>query len=298
MDIERWFRFDEVDRSLSLLPLPARRVLDNFGLKLSLMAWRSLSFEDRQALVRLGSQPKVDQSAARPILAKAVPQPDACDKLEDPDASVVPGFLSSALGIERAIAQELWGALHPLERWVLCKCANGKRAERLDSAFEEIIRQRSVLSHLNAAGEAHMVAIGAKPVTLRRALAASVVSLSEAAFSSLLTGNSAKGDVLGTARLAGIMAAKQTAQLIPLCHPLALSKVTIALAPNTTDHTVTITAEVEAMERTGVEMEALVAVSVAALTLYDMLKAIDKRIVIERTRLLEKSGGKSGDFRA
>jgi cyclic pyranopterin phosphate synthase len=298
MDIERWFRFDDAERNLALLPLAARRVLDHLGLKLSLGAWQSLTLEDRQALIRLGSQTQVDHSAAKAILQKSSPKPDDCTKFEDPDASVVPAFLSNALGKERSLSQAIWGELHPIERWALCKVASGRSRERLDLAFTEIVQEPLGLSHLNAAGEAHMVSIGAKAATLRRALASSIVTMSEAAFRCLLAGDSAKGDVLGTARLAGIMAAKQTAQLIPLCHPLALSRVTITLAPNAVDCAVAITAEVEAMERTGVEMEALVAVSVAALTLYDMLKAVDKGIVIKQTRLLEKCGGKSGDFRA
>ncbi len=152
------------------------------------------------------------------------------------------------------------------------------------------------LSHLDASGQANMVDVSAKQATRREAVAAARVRMSQATFEAIEAGNAPKGDVLGTARLAGIMAAKQTAQLIPLCHPLPLQKVSVQLMPDPHLPGYEILAEVVTKAETGVEMEALTAVSVAALTLYDMAKAIEKSIQIECIRLLSKTGGKSGDY--
>jgi cyclic pyranopterin phosphate synthase len=156
----------------------------------------------------------------------------------------------------------------------------------------------SKLSHLDRTGSAHMVDVSAKPATARVAKAEGRVVMSAEAFRALIAGEAKKGDVLGTARLAGIMAAKRTAELIPLCHALPLSKIAVDFAPDETSRSVTITAEARTVAQTGVEMEALTAVSVAALTLYDMLKAVDKGMRIEGIRLIEKSGGKSGRHKA
>ncbi|MBX3564882.1 MAG: cyclic pyranopterin monophosphate synthase MoaC [Sphingomonas sp.] len=152
------------------------------------------------------------------------------------------------------------------------------------------------LTHLNAAGEAHMVDVAGKPVTAREAVATGRITMSAEAARAIREGSVKKGDVLATARIAGIMAAKKTAELIPLCHPLPLTRVAIDLAPDETGVTVTATAATEA--QTGVEMEALTATTVALLTLYDMAKALDKAMVIGEVRLLSKSGGKSGDWQA
>ncbi|VDC31216.1 cyclic pyranopterin monophosphate synthase MoaC [Pseudogemmobacter humi] len=153
------------------------------------------------------------------------------------------------------------------------------------------------LSHFDAKGQAHMVDVGGKSVTDRVAVAEGWVLMTPATLA-LAAGGAAKGDVLGTARLAGIMAAKRTADLIPLCHPLPLSKVAIELIPDAARGGVRIEATVATSGRTGVEMEALTAVSVAALTVYDMLKAAEKSMRIEGIRLLRKEGGKSGTFEA
>ena len=142
-----------------------------------------------------------------------------------------------------------------------------------------------------------MVDVSAKEATHRQAVAAGLVRMSKATFEAIQAGNAPKGDVLGTARIAGIMAAKQTAQLIPLCHPLPLHKVEVRLEADPRLPGYQIEAEVVTKAETGVEMEALTAVAVAALTLYDMAKALDKSIEIESIRLLSKTGGKSGDYR-
>ncbi len=154
------------------------------------------------------------------------------------------------------------------------------------------------LTHFDAAGQAHMVDVSAKAVTARQAVAQGQVVMAPATLARALEGSAKKGDVLGVARLAGIMAAKRTADLIPLCHPLALSRVALDLAPDPDLPGIRIRATVATSGRTGVEMEALTAVSVAALTIYDMLKAVEKSMRIEGIRLVRKSGGKSGDYEA
>ena len=153
----------------------------------------------------------------------------------------------------------------------------------------------SPLSHVNRRGRVQMVDVGAKPETAREALAACEVHMSARARRAIRTRAVQKGDPLQTARLAGIMAAKRTAEWIPLCHTLALTHVDVTLTPAAWGYR--ITAKVATVGRTGFEMEALVAAGAAALTLYDMLKAADRAIVIDRLRLLEKRGGRSGTYR-
>ncbi|WP_425308259.1 cyclic pyranopterin monophosphate synthase MoaC [Ammonicoccus fulvus] len=155
--------------------------------------------------------------------------------------------------------------------------------------------QGSGLTHLDAAGHAHMVDVSAKQVTARTATAAGTVKLSESCVALLRSGGVPKGDALAVARIAGIQGAKKTPDLVPLCHPLMVSGVAVEL--EVVDHGVDITATVKTTERTGVEMEALTAVSVAALTVIDMVKAVDKLAVIDNIRVLAKSGGRSGDWR-
>ena len=156
----------------------------------------------------------------------------------------------------------------------------------------------SKLSHLDEKGAARMVDVSQKPLAAREASAEAIVALSPEAFAAVMDGTAPKGDVLAAARIAGIMAAKKVPDLIPLCHPLAVSKASIEFEPNEERHAIRILASVATSGRTGVEMEALTAASVAALTLYDMIKAVDKSAVIEQVRLLAKSGGKSGDYKA
>ena len=153
----------------------------------------------------------------------------------------------------------------------------------------------SGLTHLNEKGEAHIVDIGDKPVTRRRAVAQAVLSGQAETIATILGGGLKKGDALAVARIAGIMAAKKTAELIPLCHPIPLTKVSVEIT-GTSDTSIRIVATAETTGQTGVEMEALIAASTAALTLYDMAKAIDRAMVVSEMCLVEKSGGKSGDF--
>ncbi len=154
------------------------------------------------------------------------------------------------------------------------------------------------LSHLNTRGEAVMVDVSDKAVTTRTAVAEGFVAMAAATLALVTSGTAKKGDVLATARIAGIMAAKRTHELIPLCHPLAITKVTVDLEPQANPPGIHVRAEVKVGGQTGVEMEALTAVSVTCLTLYDMLKAAQKDMVIGPIRLIEKTGGKSGPFRA
>ncbi len=153
------------------------------------------------------------------------------------------------------------------------------------------------LSHITASGEAHMVDVSDKAVTTRVAVAEGRVVMKPETLALCLSGDAKKGDVLGTARIAGIMAAKKTHELIPLCHPLLISKVTLDLTPDEKLPGVHVRAEVKVGGQTGVEMEALTAVSVACLTIYDMLKAVDRFMTIEAIGMTEKRGGKSGDWR-
>lgn len=154
------------------------------------------------------------------------------------------------------------------------------------------------LTHLDDAGRARMVGVGEKPETARGAIAEAWVQLSAHAFELVVTGGGPKGDALQIARIAGIAAAKRTADLIPLCHPLRIAKVELQAEPEAASHRVRLVARVEAVDRTGVEMEALTSASVAALTLYDMIKAVDRGARVDGIRLLEKWGGRSGHYQA
>ena len=149
-------------------------------------------------------------------------------------------------------------------------------------------------THIDESGAARMVDVGKKDATRRTATASGRIRMLPETLSAVLSGNAPKGDVLGTARIAGIMAAKRTSDLIPLCHPLALDSVTLDFEPF--DHGIEVTATISLSGKTGVEMEALTAASVALLTLYDMAKALEKGMVIEEVRLVQKTGGKSGDW--
>ena len=155
---------------------------------------------------------------------------------------------------------------------------------------------KAALTHIGASGEAHMVDVGAKAETARGAVAEGSVAMAPATLRMILDGNAKKGDVLGTARIAGIMAAKKTHELIPLCHPLMLNKVSVEIDPDESLPGLRVRATASVTGKTGVEMEALTAVSVACLTIYDMAKAVDRGMIISGIRLLEKSGGKSGDW--
>ena len=155
----------------------------------------------------------------------------------------------------------------------------------------------SEFTHFDESGQARMVDVGEKPITERKAVARGRIRMQPETLQLIIGGDAKKGDVLGVARLSGIMAAKRTCELIPLCHPLRLTSVTVDFTPDTDSSEIVIMANVNARDRTGVEMEALVAVSTAALTIYDMCKSYDRGMIIDDIRLLMKSGGKSGLYR-
>ena len=156
--------------------------------------------------------------------------------------------------------------------------------------------ETSVLTHFDAQGQAHMVDVSGKTATHRVALAQGRIVMNAATLNLILTGTAKKGDVLGVARIAGIMAAKKTSDLIPLCHPLALTRVALEFETDLASATITCRVTVETIGPTGVEMEALTAVQVALLTIYDMCKAVDRGMQITDVRVLEKHGGKSGSY--
>ncbi len=156
----------------------------------------------------------------------------------------------------------------------------------------------TVLTHIDSSGEARMVDVSAKAETERVAVAEGAVIMRGETLDMIVAGNAKKGDVLGTARIAGIMAAKRTHELVPLCHPVALAGIRVELTPDPSLPGIRIEATAKVRGQTGVEMEALTAVSVAALTIYDMAKAVDRGMRITDLRLLQKSGGASGDYRA
>jgi cyclic pyranopterin phosphate synthase len=155
----------------------------------------------------------------------------------------------------------------------------------------------SKLSHIDDKGQARMVDVSEKAVTDRTAIAEGFIAMAPETLALIETGGSKKGDVLAAARIAGIMAAKKTHELIPLCHPLAITKATVTFQPSQAPAGISVTAEVKVSGQTGVEMEALTAVSVACLTIYDMLKAADKGMTISGIRLMEKTGGRSGTYK-
>ena len=173
-----------------------------------------------------------------------------------------------------------------------------RNTSRGNTSKDKTSKGGTALTHIDTSGEARMVDVSAKPATERIAIAEGRVVMRKATLDLIVSGNAKKGDVLGTARIAGIMAAKRTSDLIPLCHPLALSKVTLDITPDNKLPGCIVRATVKVTGRTGVEMEALTAVSVACLTIYDMIKAVERGVRLESIHLVEKKGGKSGHYRA
>ena len=290
------YAFEEIDESLKLLPLAARRALDLAGAKVSLAAWQTLPQGVRRELTQLGCAPSVNVDAVQALLERTGVARQRVDGFSDPAAHEVPASLSKALGPGRPLAAGTWVALSPLDRYALAKVASRGRETRLMQAYQEIVGASGFSSHLGPGGDVRMVDISAKEPTRRRAVAESSVGMSDTAFAALLERRTEKGDVLATARVAGIMAAKRTWELIPLCHPLSLTHCEVSLELVQSEQRVVVTASTEVIARTGAEMEAMLAATTAALTIYDMLKGIDRRMVVGPTRLMAKSGGKSGDF--
>jgi cyclic pyranopterin phosphate synthase len=283
----RVYLFERIDDSLDLVPLAARRALDAAGIKISLDVWQKAPLATRHAITTLGGAEQVQASTVHAVVVGAKVPWSQVPSAEEPSPDAVPAELSSA------VTELSWRALDPLDRYSLWKVARGKHpAEVLPRACAEIV---PLSTHVGVRGEAHMVDVAGKQVTSRRAVARARVTMAAATLARLRAGDVAKGDVLATARIAGIQAAKRTADLIPLCHSIALTRVTIELSLDAHEDAVAIEATAEALDRTGVEMEALTGASVAALTVYDMLKSVDRgmRITVE---LAEKAGGKTGTW--
>jgi cyclic pyranopterin monophosphate synthase len=290
------YRFDEVDAGLELLPMAARRALDHAGKKVSLRDWKERTVIWREQLVRLGGESVVDVASVLQLIgAAAVPNTDI-EVCEDPSANTVPDAVRRAFGAARPIPDATWSALSPLDRYALTKVSVKARPDRLERAYVEIVGQSAISNHLEPSGGVRMVNVGEKPVTKRTATAETWVKLSPDALERLVKGDGPKGDVFGVARIAAIQAAKKTPDLIPLCHTLALTKVSVEFDVSREASTLRIAVTVQANDRTGVEMEALTAVSVSALTVYDMLKSVDRGMVIGPIQLLEKQGGRTGDY--
>jgi cyclic pyranopterin phosphate synthase len=196
------------------------------------------------------------------------------------------------LGASRPLDKARWRDLHPLDRYVLVKYS--AKPERLALAYDAVVAP--TLTHVSSSGEAHMVDVGAKVESARRAVASACVRTTPGVVQTVLSGAASKGDVLAAARIAGILAAKRTSALIPLCHPVRTTRAAVDFEAIVEQGEVRVRATVEAVDRTGVEMEALVAAGVASLTLYDMIKSADRWATIDALRLDSKSGGKSGDI--
>jgi molybdenum cofactor biosynthesis protein MoaC len=296
------FGFEQQTRDLELMPIAARRALDTAGLRLSLDAWRALSVADRSALIDSGSRASVPVPRVEGLLGRARPAPERIAPQADP--AEIPADLADALGVLADRLEPRWPLLSGLERYALAKLARpghldpDARQARLVAAFREIVEPKGEkLTHLNDAGDAHMVNVSEKPKTGRLAVAEAFVSMKPETLALLASGTTPKGDVLAAARIAGIQAAKRTPELIPLCHAIALTGVEVDLELRTEPPGVAVKASARAFDRTGVEMEAMVAASIASLTLYDMLKAVDRGMSVKNVVLSHKSGGRSGDFR-
>jgi cyclic pyranopterin phosphate synthase len=284
------YAFEGIDETLPYLPLAARRVLDRLGRKLSLEGWLSLGVDERRRIVKAGAGAAVGADVSS-MVDLAVPAAARIDPVDEPSATCPERRLARALGTHRPIHEARWQALRPLDRYALAKCAS--KPEKLARAYDEIVRAPS-LSHLTGDGEAHMVDVAAKAMTPRRAVAGAVVRTTRAVIEAIAAGDVAKGDVMAVARVAGILAAKRTADLVPLCHPVHTTGVSVEFEADSDRGELRIRATAEAIDRTGVEMEAMTAAGVASLTVYDMIKSADRWAIIDGWRLESKSGGKSG----
>jgi cyclic pyranopterin phosphate synthase len=290
MAIPGVYAFEAIDDTLPFVPLAGRRCMDALGRKLSLKGWLSLSLEERLRVVHAGAKVPVAEEALV-LLDAATPAPERVPAQPDPDETAPPPDLVEALGPSRPLQVAEWRALRALDRYALCKSAG--KPEKLARAYDAIARPS--LTHLTATGAAHMIDVAAKAETARRAVAAASVRTTRPVVEAIARGAVSKGDVVAVARVAGILAAKRTAELIPLCHPVRTTHATVDVELDAARGEVRVRAIVEAVDRTGVEMEAMVAASIASLTVYDMIKGADRWATIEGVRLEAKSGGKSGD---
>ena len=286
------YPFESIDDALAFMPLAARRALDVLGRKLSLEGWHSLSLEDRRRVVGAGAGENVDPDAAA-VVDRATPSPSRSRSQPDPDASVTPSELAVSLGTTRPLDEARWRRLSALDRYVLVKVTS--KPEKLALAYDQIVGVS--LSHISASGEARMVDVGEKAETRRRAVASACVRTTRSVVEAIAARSIAKGDVLAAARIAGILAAKRAPELVPLCHPVRTTHAAIDFELDAARGEVRVRGTIEAVDRTGVEMEAMLAASVASLTVYDMIKSADRWATIAAVRLESKSGGKSGDVK-
>ncbi|HXX68116.1 MAG TPA: cyclic pyranopterin monophosphate synthase MoaC [Polyangiaceae bacterium] len=294
------YAFEGIDDALPIMPLAARRLLDATGRKLSLEGWLSLPVESRRAIVLAGAAIRAAGTGAEgtadsdcgDCLARAVPAASFVARIDEPGDVHVPSGLTAALGPSRPLDDARWRALSALDRYALAKCS--AKPERLERAYDEIVRTAR-LTHVSRSGDAHMVDVAEKRITSRRAVASATIRTTTAVVRAIAEGSVSKGDVLAAARIGGIMASKRTAELIPLCHPVQTTSARVDLDLDEARGQIVVVASVEAVDRTGVEMEAMVAASIASLTIYDMIKGSDRWAVIAAVRLERKSGGRSGD---
>lgn len=285
------YAFESETRAQGWLPLAARRALDRAGEKLSLEGWRSLDDRNQRALAQAGLLDDVPTAIVHAIAASAVPPPRVIEPVEDPIEP--PGALRETLGPARPLTEESWRALRALDRYAFRHLLKPSHHDALRALYDERLGAPR-LTHLDERGEARMVGVGDKPTTRRRAVASARVRVAPRTLALITAEGTPKGDVFGVARVAAIQAAKRTPELIPLCHGVALSRVEVQFHTPPGSDEIEISAAAEAVDRTGVEMEAMVAASVAALTLYDMLKGIERGITIGPVQLESKEGGRSG----
>jgi cyclic pyranopterin phosphate synthase len=287
------YGFDGVDERLDLVPLAARRALDRAGLKLSLDGWRSLSLEARRTIVQAGSGSVVDITPVTASAQRAQPAPQRIEPIHDPPADAPPVELRVASTESLVAAARAWATLSPMDRYALAKVAALGRPELTQAACDEIMDMGVASTHLNPAGEVHMASVVHREPTLRRAVAETRISMNADALARFQSADAPKGNVGATARIAGILAAKRTSELIPLSHSVHLTQVDLDLTVDQRAGIVRVVAEVEAFARTGVEMQALVAASVSALAIYDMLRAFDRTMQVGPTRVVARSGGRT-----
>jgi cyclic pyranopterin phosphate synthase len=328
------YAFEGLLPAIEAPPIAARRAFEHAGLRITTEAWRTLSLDARTRLSIAGAGEYVDIEVVGAIARQASPPPQRVPMGGDPDAGVPPEALVRALEPGRIIDPQQWSSLRPLDRYALVHTYRRATARSsfviLGEAFDALMTAApavadesgssaatrldrgavrwdpsspqpqppasTISTHLDADGAVHMVPVGEKTATARRAVATGVVTMRAETVARLLSRDTPKGEVLATARIAGIMAAKRTPELIPLCHAVALTGVKVDLEVDEPGARVIVTATATALDRTGVEMEALVAVSAACLTIYDMLKGIDRDLVIGDVKLLEKSGGRTGHY--
>ncbi len=285
------YAFEAIDDGLPFVPLAARRVLDALGRKLALEGWLSLSLGERREILSAGLADSVEAGVAH-VVDRAKPSAAGIPVAVEPDPATPPKVVLGALGADRPLRDDRWRTLRAIDRYVLAKCAS--KPEKLARAYDEIVGP--AFSHLTPAGAAFMVDVRHKSEAARRAVATACVRTTPEVVHAITSGRVAKGDVLAVARTAGILASKRTPELVPLCHPVRTTHAAIDFEADVDKGELRVRATIEAVDRTGVEMEAMVATAVASLTVYDMIKSADRCATIDAVRLEAKSGGKSGEW--